>query len=130
MRATIGLFCERHRRGSGSVRNGNGVLYVKRKGPWLATGAPSVLGAGFPILVKLDHMMFGAGWITGRTAIGIEFFYLLIWLVCCLSAILLTVRFVRAGEAISVPGVILGLVIGVALVYVGINNGAAVLYAT
>ncbi len=97
---------------------------------WWATAAPSILGAGFPILVKLDQMMLRAGWISQRAAIGIEFLYLLACFVVFFAAILITVRMVRSGERVSIPGVVLGLIIWVALLFVGFSNGPAVVYAT
>ena len=91
---------------------------------------PVVLGGLFPLVVKTEHWLVSKGMIGARGAIGIEFVYLMLFAFSILAALIAGLVLARGGlprwmvlAAVSVIG-------GLWLFSIGIEWGAAIVYAT
>ncbi len=102
-----------------TIVNGHQVI-------WL----PAVLGGAFPLLVKLHHWLFGQSLISVRYAIGAEAIYLLLCFFAIIMAAVLAVRMIRKKELACVLWIAISVFAGLYLLGVGIESGAAVVYAT
>jgi hypothetical protein len=94
------------------------------------TATPAILGLGFIGIVWMNHRLFQASVITARGAIGIEMLYLLVFVGAILWQVISALYYIRARPLIWLVLVAASIILGLYFVTVGIDNGAAVLYAT
>jgi len=92
--------------------------------------SPALLGVAFPFLVKLNHALFRAGWETARSAIGVEFVFLLISLLALAAAVFYGFRMAWRGDYSNAIRVAISIAIWFAGFVTGIEAGAALMYAT
>jgi hypothetical protein len=91
---------------------------------------PAVLGLGFIGIVWMNHGLFRGGIITVRGAIGIEVLYLLVFLGSVLWTFISALWNIRNRHIVWSLLAICSIVLGFFFTTVGIENGAAVVYAT
>lgn len=91
---------------------------------------PAFLGLGFIGIVWMDHRLFQSGIISARGAIGIEVLYLLAFLLSVIWAVVSTLWNIRKSHILRSLLAISSIALGFYLVTIGIENGAAVVFAT
>ncbi len=91
---------------------------------------PAVMGALFPALVKLNHWMFQQSTINARDAIGIEMLFLAICALTVVAQLPLAIVWICKRKWWRLPCILVSVVVCIVLVIVGVQCGAAILYAT
>ncbi|MEM7385294.1 MAG: hypothetical protein AAF514_10145 [Verrucomicrobiota bacterium] len=89
-----------------------------------------MFGAFFPLLVRLDQLLHRSGFVSARTAIGIEALGLLISLIGILASLAVGAQLIRAKGWRWLGLFLLSVMLGLGLVGLGFRLGTAILYAT
>lgn len=91
---------------------------------------PLILGGLFPLIVRLEHWLYSKSKISARAAIGIEAVYLLATAVAIAAALAMGVELFKNRKPMGVLWVVVSVLACLGLLAMGIEDGAAIVYAT
>ncbi|WP_217351961.1 hypothetical protein [Ruegeria sp. HKCCD8929] len=96
----------------------------------LAATCPILTGTGFVLLVLVGHWLFQSSLVSARVLIATEFLYLLAFALSLLVAAAAGFGGVREKSPVRTALAVASMLLGLCLVGIGFNRGAAILYAT
>ena len=91
---------------------------------------PALIGLGFVGIVWVTQTLFQSGSITARGAIGIELMYLVAFWGSVVWAVVPAIRIFRRRRSLWGVLALFSSALGWYFISIGIENGAAVVYAT